>query len=43
MKVTRQLNIKGKEVYFFTDAININKLDPSLMHVNKTVKCQKLK
>ena len=37
MKVTKQLNIKGKEGYFFTDMININKFDPSFLHVNKTV------
>ena len=37
MKVTKQLNIKDKEGYFFTDMININNFDPSLLHVNKTV------
>ena len=37
MKVTRQLNIKDKEDHFFTDMINVNNFDPSLLHVNKTV------
>ena len=36
MKVIRQLNIKDKGGHFFTDMINVNNFDPSLLHVNKT-------
>ena len=36
MKVTRQLNIKEKEGYFFTDMINVNNFDLGLLHVNQT-------
>ena len=36
MKVIRQINIKDKEGYLFTDMININNFDLSLLHVNKT-------
>ena len=37
MKATRQLNIKDKEGHFFTDMINSNNFDCSLLHVNRTV------
>ena len=37
MKVTRQLNIKDKSDYFFTDMINVNNFDSSLLHVDRTV------
>ena len=30
------MNIKGREGHFFSDMINIDDFDPSLLHVNKT-------
>ena len=36
MKVTKQLNIKEKEVYFFTDMINVNNFDSSLLIIDRT-------
>ena len=39
MKVTKQLNIKEKEVYFFSDMINIfdfNNFDLSLLIIDRT-------
>ena len=36
MKVTRQLNIKEKGGQFFTDMININNFDSSLLHIDRT-------
>ena len=35
MKVTRQLNIKEKGGQFFTDMININNFDSSLLHIDR--------
>ena len=36
MIATRQLNIKDKEGHFFSYMININDLDPGLLHVGRT-------
>ena len=36
MKVTKQLSIKEKEVYFFSDMININSFDLSLLIIDRT-------
>ena len=37
MKVTRQLNIRDKSGYFFTDVINVNSFGPSLLYADRTV------
>ena len=37
MKTVRQLNIRDKQVHFFTDMTNINDFAPGLLHVNKAV------
>ena len=37
MKVTRQLNIRDKSGYFFTDVINVNSFGPNLLHADRTV------
>ena len=34
MKATKELNIKGKSGYFFTDMTNINNFDPDLLIIN---------
>ena len=36
MKVTRKLNIKDGENYHFTDMININNFDSSLLIIDRT-------
>ena len=35
IKVTRRLNIKENENYFFTDMININNFESSLLHIHR--------
>ena len=37
MKVTRQLNIRDKSGYFFTDVINVNSFGPNKLHADRTV------
>ena len=35
MKTTRQLNIKDGVGYFFSDMINIDEFDPSLLNIDE--------
>ena len=35
MKTTRQLNIGDRSGYFFSDMININDFDPSLLNIHE--------
>ena len=35
MKTTRQIIIKDKSGYFFTDVTNINDFDPSLLNIDE--------